>query len=302
MSIALFDSHCDTAFEAWKNGVSLRSNALQLDLERLCAYSPCTQVFAVCTGSIEDPCRKADAVIEYFLNEIKKNSDIVSLCLNFRDIEQAATQGQIAALISIEGAEQISSLDAAYARGVRIVHPTWNFDNSLCGAALGSGEGLTESGKSFIIKAQGLGIAIDLSHISERGFYDVLEISTRPVIAGHSNSKALCDVPRNISDEQFKALMSIGGGVGINLYPEFLGMGRDIDAVTAHIEHFLSLGGEKNVFLGCDLDGIDTSPQGISGVQDIYKIYEALLRLNYKESTVRDIFRNNLYEIMEKML
>ena len=93
-----------------------------------------------------------------------------------------------------------------------------------------------------------------------------------------------------------------GGGAGINLYPEFLGLGRDIDAVFAHIDHFMSLGGERSVFLGCDLDGIEETPRGISGVQDLGKIYETLLRHNYSEQLVCDIFRNNILKVMEKAL
>ena len=122
------------------------------------------------------------------------------------------------------------------------------------------------------------------------------------MIAGHSNAKTLCSVPRNLTDEQFTALAGQGGGAGINLYPEFLGLGRDIDAVFAHIEHFMSLGGEKAVFLGCDLDGIEEPPKGIRGVQDLGRIYETLLRHNYTEQLARDIFRNNILRIMEKAL
>ena len=296
--IPYFDAHCDT------NSVSnrLRSTECHLDLERLKTYSPCAQVFAICTETTDAPKKKAALLLERLNSELKKNSDIVKLCLNFDDISLAASERKIAALISIEGAEQISSLTDAYSKGVRIIHPTWNFDNCYSGAALGNGKGLSEAGKQFVREAQSLGIALDMSHISERGFWDVLEIAERPVIAGHSNAKSICDVPRNISDEQFKALVSIGGGAGINLCLDFLGLGKDIDAITAHIEHFLSLGGENSVFLGCDLDGIPETPNGICGVQDISKIYEALLKRNYTETLVHKIFWGNLYNIMEKML
>lgn len=165
-----------------------------------------------------------------------------------------------------------------------------------------SGTGLTEKGRQFVFHAQKLGILLDMSHISERGFWDTLEISTRPVIAGHSNSKTVCNVPRNLSDEQFSALVRQDGGAGINLYPEFLGLGHNIDAVFSHIEHFMSLGGEKAVFIGCDLDGIEYTPSGISGVQDLGKIYEMLLRHNYPEQLVQGIFRNNILKVMEKAL
>lgn len=302
MNIPLFDCHCDTGAHAREHGEKLRRNRMQLDLERLSHYSPAGQVFAVCAADDAEPVKFADVSIAFFLEQIKENSDIVKLCLNFRDILSAEKEGKIAALLSIEGAEQISDIDEAYGQGVRIVHMTWNHDNALCGAAMDSGAGLTHEGKSFVLRAQQLGIMLDMSHVSERGFWDALSISTRPVIAGHSNARAVCNVTRNLTDAQFTALVKQGGGAGINLYPEFLGLGRDIDAVFAHIEHFMSLGGERAVFLGCDLDGIEQMPKGISGVQDLGRIYEALLRHNYPERLARDIFRNNILRVMEKAL
>ena len=302
MSIPLFDCHCDTAVRVWLTGRSLRENSLHLDLMRLKKFSPAAQVFAVCTETLEDPQGKAAAVIRYFKEQIEMNSDIVKLCLNSQDIVSTMAGGKIAALLSVEGAEQIDDIEMAYALGVRVVHITWNFDNGLCGSVMGSGAGLSEKGRCFVKKAQELGVLLDTSHISQQGFWEVLEISRKPVIAGHSNTRALCPVPRNLSDEQFIALKNQGGGAGINLYPEFLGLGRDIDAVFAHIEHFMALGGEKAVFLGCDLDGIDEMPKGIHGVEDLGKIYEVLLRHNYPESLVRDVFINNIMNIMERVL
>lgn len=302
MSIPLFDCHCDTAVRARLSGQALRENSLHLDLMRLLKYSPAAQVFAVCTEALEDPQGKAAAVIRYFKEQIEMNSDIVKLCLNSNDLNSAMVCGKIAALLSVEGAEQIENIEQAYADGVRIVHITWNYDNILCGSVMGGGMGLTERGRCFVKKAQDIGIMLDMSHISEQGFWDVLEISKKPIIAGHSNSGALCPFPRNLSDGQFKALKAQGGGAGINLCPDFLGLSRDIDAVFAHIDHFMALGGEQAVFLGCDLDGIDEMPKDINGVEDLEKIYEVLLRHNYSEDLVRDIFMNNIMNIMRKVL
>lgn len=300
--IPLFDCHCDTISRVIAEGGSLRKNGFHTDLERLHKFAPCAQVFAVCAETLDRPVEKADAMLRRLSQEIEENSDIVTLCLNFHDIKKAAESGKVAVFISIEGCEQISSLESAYKDGVRVLHPTWNFDNELCGAAMGSGKGLTEKGRAFVKKAQHMGFALDMSHISERGFWDTLEACEKPVIAGHSNAKALCNVPRNLTDEQFNALVDVGGGAGINLYPEFLGLGKDINAVITHIEHFLSLGGERSVFLGCDFDGIDSTPTGLDGVQKLDKLYNELLNRNYPEALVRALFWDNLYDIMEKML
>lgn len=302
MSIPYFDCHCDTIIKCITEDKSLRSSDLHLDLLRLKRYSPSAQVFSICTETSDEPAAKAEYALKVLKSQLLKNSDIAKLCLNFNDIVEAESESKIAAFISIEGAEQISDLQRAYDEGVRIVHLTWNFDNELSGAAVGSGDGLTEKGKAFVRAAQRLGMLLDMSHISEAGFWDVVAITTRPVIAGHSNSSVLCDNKRNLSDEQFAALKNCGGGAGVNLYPNFLGKNAHVDTVISHIEHFLSLGGEKSIFLGCDFDGIDITPERINGVQDMPLLYETLLKYNYKESLVNDIFYYNIRRIMEKVL
>ena len=113
---------------------------------------------------------------------------------------------------------------------------------------------------------------------------------------------ALCHHLRNLTDAQFQALARTGGGAGVNLYPEFLGLTRDLDAVIAHIEHFLALGGEQAVFLGTDFDGIGQTPEGLNGVEDMERLYDGLLRRNYPEQLVQDIFYNNLLNILERSL
>ena len=180
-----------------------------------------------------------------------------------------------------------------------MVNLCWNSDNALCGAALGGGGGLTDNGREFVRAAQGCGVAVDLSHASERAFWDVLEIAEKPVIASHSNAAALSsEFPRNLTDGQFAALVKCGGGAGLNLCADFVGLGRDIGACCAHLEHFLALGGEKSVFLGSDFDGIAAVPRGLYGVQDMWRLYEALLARGHSEELVRDIFYGNLLRIL----
>jgi len=300
--IPLFDCHCDTALKVFDSGASLRENAFHLDLTRLSEFSPCVQVFAVCTELRHGAAQKAETVLNELKCRIDKNSDIVKLCLNLHDIAASEREGKISAIISIEGAEQIPDLEKAYHSGVRIVHPTWNYDNALCGAAMGGGSGLSDKGKAFIKEAQSLGILLDMSHISEKGFFEVLELAEKPVIAGHSNAYALCPHKRNLSDEQFTALIANGGGAGINLNCDFLGEPYDFTAAVRHIEHFLSLGGEKSVFLGCDFDGVDRLSESISGVEAMPQLYEMLLKLNYGEELVRDIFYGNIRTIIGRVL
>ncbi|MGI5936203.1 MAG: dipeptidase [Oscillospiraceae bacterium] len=322
--VPLFDAHCDTITAAMKKGEGLWKNSLHLDLERLLAYSPCAQVFAIFTRPEEDSAGGAwdfdrpDAPAKllyglyqkaagYLLEEFDKNGDILMHCLTADDVRQARRENKIAAFISVEGAEllacDLEKLREAYDLGVRLVNITWNYPNSLSGTAMSSNNGgLTEKGRAFVRGAQEMGVILDMSHISEAAFWDTLDIASRPVLASHSNSKTLCPHPRNLSDDQFVVLVKLGGAAGLNLCPDFLGLGRDAVAVVEHAEHFLALGGEKAVCLGADLDGIDELPEGIRGVEHMGKIYEAMLRRNYNEDLVRDIFYNNLLGVFERAL
>jgi len=322
--VPLFDAHCDTITAAMRKGEGLRKNSLHLDLESLRAYSPCAQVFAIFTrpegdsAGAEPDYDRPDAPAELLyglyqkavgclLAEFDENSDILMHCLTADDVRLARRENKIAAFVSVEGAELLSCdverLQEAYDLGVRLVNITWNYPNSLSGTAMSSNKrGLTEKGRAFVRRAQEMGVMLDMSHISEAAFWDTLEEAARPVLASHSNSKALCPHPRNLSDDQFVGLVRLGGAAGLNLCPDFLGMGRDIEAVVEHAEHFLALGGEKSVCLGADLDGIDELPKGFGGVEDMDKIYEAMLRRNYNEDLVRDIFYNNLLGVFERAL
>ena len=324
MSIPVFDAHCDTICEVVRQKERLRCNRLHADLERGRKFEPYAQIFAIFDrpwDSDQHPADYArdwpekvltklcDELLARLLDEFYVNRDILVHCRCAGDAKLAADGGKIAAFIAIEGAEllgcDLEALHRAYANGVRYVNLCWNYDNALCGAANGAGAyGLTEKGARFVAEMQDLGMAVDLSHASERAFWDVAEITKRPIMAGHSNSKAVCDNPRNLTDEQFLALIELGGVAGLNLCPDFLNEsgGAGIEDIIRHAEHFLSLGGERSLCLGGDLDGIDTAPKGIKGIQDYDKIYEAMLRRNYPESLVRDIFYNNLMRFSEAAL
>lgn len=271
MSIPLFDAHCDTLRRCWLEEKSVQDASLHAGLSKAGAYKPYNQVYAIFTHQ----------------------SGYAGYCA-MRDIARRELKGEY--ILSIEGAEGIDcdaeKLPEVYADGVRAINLTWNYDNALAGAAMDTGYGLTEQGRAFLGRMEELGILADVSHISEKAFWDVLAAAQKPVIASHSDSRALCDVPRNLTDEQFRAIVKNGGCVGLNCYTGFLGLTEDINAILAHAEHFLALGGEKHLGLGSDFDGCDL-PQDLQGLQDVEKLYEAMLRRNWPEDLVRDIFYHN---------
>ena len=305
MPIPLCDSHSDTVHVARAHGRRLRENDMQLDFLRSGAFSPRGQVFSIWGEPRRDP-PMFDAVIDYWQRELAESADLVVHCRSAADIWAAQAAGKCAALLSIEGAEQIEcsieKLRDAYDKGVRIIHLCWNYDNALTGSATEGQGGLTAAGRAFAQEAVSLGMVIDLSHISERAFWEVLELTDRPVLAGHSDAAGVQPHVRNLTDAQFTALVMRGCVAGLNLSPRFLGGNRDIDAVVAHAEHFLSLGGERAVGLGTDLDGVTELPAGLTGIQDFGKLYEAMLRRNWTEAQVRAIFFDNLNDFFGRAL
>ena len=160
---------------------------------------------------------------------------------------------------------------------------------------------MTAQGREFVKTAQKMGMIVDLSHISDDGFWDVIDITDLPVIASHSNSRTICNHSRNLTDEMFRAICGTGGVAGINLYSEFLGSNADLDAVCDHIFHFLDLDPDGlHISLGGDLDGCDRLPEGFSGVQDYNCLSDRLLERGLDAETVMNIFWNNALGVMKR--
>ncbi len=301
--IPYFDAHCDTisALHRRKNCGTLRQNDLHVDLLRGGNYFPRAQVFALFAagGDVEQKYRN---MIALFRKECEENTDILAFCRNGAEMRAAYAAGKAAALLSVEGAEllgcSLEGLEEAASIGVRSVNITWNFENDLSGSnAEGRDKGLTRQGRAFVRRCGELGVAVDVSHISDPGFWDVLECACGPVIASHSNLRALCPHGRNLTDEMFRALCEYGGVAGINFYPAFLGENADFSTIASHLEHFLELGGENHVGLGGDLDGIDCMPAGLRGVQDVKGIYEHLKQKGFEDTLLRKLFFDNFQRI-----
>ena len=226
------------------------------------------------------------------------------LCLSGGDYDAALAQGKIAAFLALEGAEGIDCdpgrLEDLFEMGFRMVTLTWNANNALAGCAKEDGPGLTRQGREFVRRAQALGMLVDVSHISDRAFWDVLDTAEKPVVASHSNSRAMCSHWRNLTDQQFQALCVHGGSAGINLYGMFLTMDgtAGLEHVYRHIDHFMELGGEGHVALGGDLDGCDRLPRGFKGLKDYEKLAAFLERKGYTGETIQQIYSNTLKRIV----
>ena len=301
--IPYFDAHCDTVtkFRSLR-----RSGRDHLDLTRLGKYSPAAQVFALWAPPGVDGPRTFRRLIGRLEGQLEKNRDLAVLCTRPEQVEAAARENRTAVFASVEGANllgcRVAGLTDAYRRGVRMVTLCWNRDNLLCGSCLDGGGGLTADGERFTDACWELGVAVDLSHASERTFWDVIRRSRRPVLCSHSNAQALCGHPRNITDAQIAAVIHNDGCIGLNLCREFVGGAGDMEAVLAQVDYFLCQDAGENLCLGTDFDGVDRLPEGVAGVESMEALYEALLRRGLRERLVQDIFFYNLRRYLDRAL
>ena len=301
----LFDGHCDTAFELWKRGEGLRANSCHIDLQKAKRLDAYAQVFAFCSYAGTDmfvrPQDALDLPLAVLRRELSENSAQIAFAANAAEVRALWRQEKAAALLSLEGPESIGcdperlfSLE-----GFVMTTLTWNADNALAGCHLGD-KGLTDRGRAFVSAAEECGIRIDVSHLSDRAFWDLCEIVHKPILASHSNCRALCAHSRNLPDDQLRAVAQLGGTVGLNLYVPFLGENADFAALRSHLEHLLTVCGESHVALGGDLDGCDTLGGGITGVQDYPKLYAAIKARGYDAALLQDLFADNWLRVLPK--
>ncbi|MBQ9648759.1 MAG: dipeptidase [Oscillospiraceae bacterium] len=308
-NIPYFDGHCDTISCCEKQGWSLRENNGHLDLLRLKAYSKAAQFFAMYHDMANAPadglfaeCKRQQAV---FAREIEKNADLVEQCRTAEDVKRVNAAGKIAAILSCEGSELLNcdpdNLDWAREVGIKAINLTWNHANFIAGSHMSEAQrGLNDLGRAFVKKAQSYDILIDVSHCSDPAFWDLMEITEKPVIATHSNARAVCGHTRNLTDDMFKAIVRTGGVAGVNYWIKFVAPVDDptMDDVIRHIDHFMELGGEKHIALGADLDGCAKLSGGMKGLQDMPMLWEALSKHGYSDALLEDIFYNNLLRVL----
>jgi len=309
----VFDAHCDTITRIMRSGEELYENNCHLDLKRLEKYSGFVQFFAAfvspeyCPGNAYKRCMD---IIKKLETEVAKNPEHIVFAKEYSQITNAINSGKVAAILTIENGGALegdmAKLDEFYNLGVRSICLTWNGSNQIaCGIGGDNlSGGLTPFGFDVVRRMNELGMLVDVSHINEASYWDVIDTSTSPIIASHSNSKEMCDHQRNLTDNQFKALIKNNGVTGINLCPPFLNKSgtADMNDILRHIEHLMSLGGEDNIGFGADFDGISNTPTDVQGVEHLSDIIEALLRKNYSEEQVKKIAGLNFLRVLQGVM
>jgi len=240
----------------------------------------------------------------------------VKVCRTATDIRSCISSGTLAAVLHMEGAEAIDrdleALDVFYQAGLRSLGPVWSRP-TIFGHGVpfrypstgDTGPGLTEDGKRLVKACDSLGIAIDLSHMTEKGFWDVAKLSTKPLIASHSNAYAICPHSRNLTDKQLAAIAASGGIVGLNFATCFLrpdgqrGADTPLDVMLKHLDHLIERLGVEHVGLGSDFDGA-MIPDGIGDVTGLPALVAAMRTHGYDEATIARLCHKNWIELLAR--
>ena len=314
MSFPVFDLHCDTAYallgDDRNSAGSLRRNKYHIDLERakqLPGYAQCFACFT--TPFMQEwygisPITIFERELATIQREMDQNGDLISIAYSAGEIEENRENGKMSAILTLEGPAGIGYdpelLQDLYLIGFRMTTLTWNEKNPLAGSHLTGGR-LTDQGREFVKEAQRLGMLIDVSHISDEAFWDIMEITEGPIIASHSNSRSFCNVSRNLTDDMFRAICQTGGVAGFNQCGPFVGEEPNLDTVCDHFLHLLQMDSDcRHIALGADLDGCDQLPEGFHGIQSSSTLACRLLERGLTEEIIHNIFWKNALGVMEK--
>lgn len=296
------DAHCDTLFRLGVAGAALSD--CQVNPANLQAGGVTLQTCALWSGPKGpggDYAAIADA--EYAAADVLKQAGLTQV-----DDPAEAVGGKSQFMLSLEGCEVLQDDPASVAhwrqRGVRMGALVWNHVNALATPAkVNADDGLTAQGVRIAKEMQRLGMAVDVSHLNERGFYDLFLKGDRPPMASHSCCMSLCGHFRNLTDDQIRMMIQYGGYIGVNFYPRFLDEDCRADAalIARHIDHICQMGGIDAVGLGSDFDGIELSPDDLRHPGEMGRLFDALDRMGYDEDAMEKIAGRNFLAYFDRI-
>ncbi len=305
----IIDLHADTVTLCYEKGWEISANPnTHLSLDRMAGMGSWCQAFAI---YIPDRYRGQQAVDFYdrayafYRRQLQKYGNLVMPVGCTGDIEAAARQGRVAAMLTVEGGSVLCGdpdrVNLLVQQGVRMLTLTWNAANEIAG---GQQEdiGLTEAGRRVVARMEEQGMIVDVSHLGDTGFWQLMEVVRRPVVASHSNSRAVHPHPRNLTDDQFRAIVRLRGLVGLNFFVQFLAGPEQpvtFDHLLAHIRHFLSLGGEDVIALGSDFDGADL-PEFIDRDTKLASLAQSMIKSGLSKSITEKILWKNAYDFFKR--
>lgn len=307
----IFDAHIDTLSRLLVSKQTFADSEGHVNLEYLHSGSLGAQFFA----AFVHPnyyhgmaLHHTLEMIDIFWQMLEKYPDDLVFAGSTSEIRNAQQTARLACLLSIEGGEalegKLANLRLFYRLGVRQLTLTWNYRNALASGQLEAQGGLSKFGAEVIEAMNDLGMLIDVSHLNEESFWDVLEQSKKPILASHSNARKLCDHPRNLTDRQIKSLADKGGVIGVNFYPPFVSEKSPvtIEHVIEQIDYLVQVAGLDSVALGSDFDGIDQTPSGLENCSKTRQIAIRLAEKGYSDTAVAKIMGENLFRICADVL
>lgn len=309
----IIDAHCDTVHFFTQEKVPYVFSAInspaQVDLPRMETGNIKVQFFAMYIEPEYKPChalKRCLHLLDHFYRTMEKCSERIEIVFSYKDLMRVNTEGKIAAVATVEGGEvledDIGVLRILYRLGIRGLGLTWNQRNQLADGVWerDAAGGLTHLGREVIMEMNRLGMIIDLAHIAERGFDDVLALTTKPVIVSHANTRKICDHPRNLTDRQLKLLQENGGVVGLTFYPAFISPEKPgLEKLLDHFEHAAEVSGIDHLGIGSDFDGMGGNfLSDLPDVSSLPSLVEGLLSRGFTEEEVNKIMWGNFLRVI----
>lgn len=331
----VIDMHCDTILallekEQKYQEVSLYSNDLCVDIEKLKKGNYLLQNFALFTDqkALEIPEQQTMRLYDMYYRMLEKNKEHIAPVYSYADIEKNEKAGKISSMLTLEDGgvvfNDLAMLRNYYRMGVRMIALTWNYENGVGFPNLSMNDfedyrqvnflqrvdtvnGLTDFGIEYIQEMERLGMIIDVSHLNDAGFYDVLEYTSKPFVASHSNARAICPVARNMSDDMILELAKRRGVMGLNFCGDFLALHDEangpsrIDDMVAQITYIRDLAGIDVIGLGTDFDGINSQLE-IKDASYMPLLEEALKKAGFSNEEIEKIFYKNVLRVYKEVL
>ncbi len=317
------DMHCDTITGLYRNKGSLRENDMHIDLGKMKKGECLLQNFAIFTYLPKQDASFTRAAIDYYYEQMDANKDLIAPAYCYDDIIKNETNGLMNGLLTLEeGAvidNDLAKLDDYYNLGVRMITLTWNFANGIgfpnftpvegmerpeMLRITNQKDGLTDFGIQYVRRMEELGMIVDVSHLSDAGFYDVVKYSTKPFVASHSNARSVCGVARNLTDEMIRLLAEKGGVTGLNYCSSFIDDNdtgyTSIASMVEHVRHIAKVGGIDCIGLGSDFDGIGSTLE-IKDCSGMQKLYDALTPY-FTQEELEKIFYKNVLRVYKEVL
>ena len=317
------DMHCDTIGELWKaekagKPISLRSNSLHIDLEKMQKGDYLLQNFAmfVFLGREKDPLVNVLEMIDVYNRAMAENADLIAPVLKYEDIEKNRTAGKLSGMLTIEEGAVLKGnpyvVRSLYQLGVRMLTLTWNFENEIGypNTIVKAKDydpsrhyGLKPEGIEIVREMNRVGMIVDVSHLGDNGFWDVVKYCDGPFVASHSNARAVCNHTRNMTDDMIRALADKGGVMGLNFCGDFLnpnGKSR-VEDMVRHAKHIIDVGGSDILGLGTDYDGIDGDLE-LDHCDKMQLLAQEMDRQGFGTQQIEKIFHGNVLRLYREVL